>query len=90
MPALLAAAGDTQFGGIPGRGTGLASVIIRLAQAVAAARALSFGVLFLDVVQAFYRTLREILLRSPLDDDAVACVFRAAGLPASAMRELAR
>ncbi|CAK0883973.1 unnamed protein product, partial [Prorocentrum cordatum] len=74
MPAILATAGVTQVGGIPGRGTGHASVIIRLAQAVAAARALSFGALFLDVVQAFYRTLRELLLRSPLDDDAVACI----------------
>eukprot|EP00959_Pyramimonas_sp_CCMP1952_P340751 7137116-Pyramimonas_sp.AAC.1 len=40
IPALLATAGDAQFGGVPGRGTGHASVIIRFAQAVAAARAL--------------------------------------------------
>eukprot|EP00959_Pyramimonas_sp_CCMP1952_P117216 2450107-Pyramimonas_sp.AAC.1 len=90
MPALHATAGDTQFGEIPNRGTGHASIIFLLAQAVAAPRTLSFGVLFLDVAQAFYRTLWELLLRSPLDDDAVACVVRAAGLPTSAMHELVR
>eukprot|EP00959_Pyramimonas_sp_CCMP1952_P258445 5402176-Pyramimonas_sp.AAC.1 len=37
MPSLLATAGDAQFGGIPGQGTGHASVS-RLAQAVATAR----------------------------------------------------
>eukprot|EP00959_Pyramimonas_sp_CCMP1952_P319795 6691527-Pyramimonas_sp.AAC.1 len=90
MPALLATGVGTQFLGIPGRGTGHASVTIRLAQAVAATRALSFGALSLDVVQAFYRTLRELLLRSTLDDGTVACIVRAAGLPASTMHELER
>ena len=65
-------------------------MILRLAHGLADARKLSFGALFLDVVQAFYRTLREILLRSPLDDESIACVVRAAGLPPAAMHELTR
>jgi len=90
MPALLETAGEAQFGGIPGRGTTHASMILRLAMSVAEHRQQSCGALFMDVVQAFYRTLRELLVCSDLDDVAVACVVRAAGLPPSAMHELAK
>ena len=74
---------------MPGRGTVQASLIVRLAQSWAKLSQRSYGCLFLDVVQAFYRSLRELLLVTPLDDQAIACVVRAAGLPPAAMHALA-
>ena len=56
MPALLEAAGESQFGSIPGRGTTHASLVLRLAMPVAEARQQSCGALLMDVVRVFYRT----------------------------------
>ena len=54
---------------------------------------MSFGALFLDVVQAFYRAIRELVVRAhrdtDLDDLTVAAIVRAAGLPPTAMQQLA-
>eukprot|EP00959_Pyramimonas_sp_CCMP1952_P072710 1519127-Pyramimonas_sp.AAC.1 len=44
----------------------------------------------MDVVQAFYRYIRELLLRSCFDGLSAACTVRAADLLPSAMHELAR
>eukprot|EP00959_Pyramimonas_sp_CCMP1952_P110975 2321654-Pyramimonas_sp.AAC.1 len=47
----------------------------------------------LDVVQAFYRTIRELVVRAhhetDLDDLTIATLVRAAGLPPAAMHQLA-
>eukprot|EP00959_Pyramimonas_sp_CCMP1952_P114776 2399641-Pyramimonas_sp.AAC.1 len=89
IPWLTQEAGETQFGGLPGRGTTHASYCLRLAQALARARNRALGSLFLDATQAFYRAIREFLICSTLDDDSIAHIVTAAGLPPAAMHELA-
>ena len=93
LPYLATEAGETQFGGLPGRGTTHASLVLRVSQSLAKLRKLSFGALFLDVVQAFYRAIRELVVRAhretDLDDLTVATIVRAAGLPPAAMQQLA-
>ena len=78
-----------QFGGLPGRGTTQAAHLLRTARQVARMRSQAFGVIFVDVVQAFYRSIRELLFQDRLDDEHVARLVAASGLPPSAMAALA-
>ena len=89
LPELVRKAGPTQFGGLPGRGTAHASLMIRLAQSIAAQHKLSFGALFLDVAQAFYRTIRELVISSQCTDEDIARIVKAADMPPEAMHRLA-
>ncbi len=91
LPALVDLAGPTQLASIPGRVTTQASLLLRSAQRIARHRNQAFAVLFVDVVQAFYRSIRELLFAThDMDDESVARLVRAAGLPPAAMHELSR
>eukprot|EP00959_Pyramimonas_sp_CCMP1952_P094232 1971287-Pyramimonas_sp.AAC.1 len=85
LPQLDDDAGETQSVGLPGQGAARASLLVRVAQSIAKARRLSFGALFLDVVQAFYRAIRELVIQAhrdtALDDETIAALVRASGLP---------
>eukprot|EP00959_Pyramimonas_sp_CCMP1952_P268154 5606817-Pyramimonas_sp.AAC.1 len=54
--ALPSYAGDQQFGGISGRGVDLAGLTIRTFQNIAELSNTSIMYLFVDVVQAFYKS----------------------------------
>ena len=54
-------AGPTQFGGIKGRGTDMASLTLWTHQAYAAAKGTSSAYIFIDAVSAFYRSLRQLI-----------------------------
>ena len=90
LPQQVQEAGETQFGGLPGRGTTRASLLVRLAQALAKKRRPTFAALSMVVTRAFYLVMRELVIRSSLDDGSIAAVVRAAGLPPSATHVLAR
>eukprot|EP00959_Pyramimonas_sp_CCMP1952_P215776 4513337-Pyramimonas_sp.AAC.1 len=45
--------------------------------------------LFIDAVQAFYKSVRELVFRTSASDGAVAAQLKFCGLPAEATHELA-
>ena len=89
MPHLEHTVGDSQYAGIKGRGTDQASFVLRSLHAWGKAAGVSVGTLFADAKDAFYRTIRELVVEGNLDDKHIASVIRAAGLPPEAMHALA-
>ena len=90
VPAVAEFVGPFQFAGLAGRGTEPASLIVRQMQDLAAASKLTFGALFVDAISAYYRALRELIMKSDLCDENVAHIVQAAGLPPEAMHQLAQ
>ena len=65
MPFAAPAIGDLQFGGMPGRGTDMATHVIRLLQEFTTANQMSLAVLFFDCVSAFHSLVRQLLVAQP-------------------------
>eukprot|EP00959_Pyramimonas_sp_CCMP1952_P267123 5584817-Pyramimonas_sp.AAC.1 len=84
------AVGDRQFGGVRRRGTQHASVVTRMLQTAATANMLPFAAIFMDVKNAFYSMVRELVLRAPMakaDKDAIA---ESTAVPTTALEILKR
>ena len=81
---------ETQQGGLPGRGTDLAAHSLRLFIEAAFHHKRSAGVLFVDLVSAFYTVVRELCMTLSTSDEDIAKLFSTLGLPPSAMHELAQ
>eukprot|EP00959_Pyramimonas_sp_CCMP1952_P012696 268576-Pyramimonas_sp.AAC.1 len=86
--ALPHAAGDTQYGGISGRGVDLAALALRSFQNIAAGKKQSAVFLMVDAVQAFYKAARQLVMDSSLARDELASMLQAAKLPPSAMHNI--
>ena len=62
IPTVEAFAHETQCGGLCGRGTDIAALLVRLHFDHACAMGMSASAVFLDVVAAFYELVREVVL----------------------------
>ena len=78
----------SQVGGITGRNTDFAHLCLRLHCLVQAALSLSSGHVFVDLVAAFNRVIRELAFRIDCSDEAIASLFRDMGLPAAVFHRL--
>ena len=72
---------DSRFCGIPGRSTDFAHLCLRLHGSLQALRHLSSGQIFVDLVAAFNRVIRELAIRIDCSDEAIVSLFRDMGLP---------
>ena len=82
IPAIRDAVGSSQFAAIPGRGTPMAILAARVMQRYAIAKKLCIGFLFVDVVNAFYTAIRELVLATGTSRDSLRNLLANAGLPA--------
>eukprot|EP00959_Pyramimonas_sp_CCMP1952_P147685 3090513-Pyramimonas_sp.AAC.1 len=71
LPAVQDAVGPTQCAAIPGRGTTMAILTARVLQRLAIARKMCLGFLFVDVVNAFYTAIRELVLATDTSRDSL-------------------
>ena len=76
-----------QIGGTPGFSITQAAHVIRLYHQIAAQKARSSGILFIDVSNAFYRLLRRHMVAAELDHRTVPELFQSLGLPPAAYDE---
>ena len=81
---------ETQFGGLPHRGTEQASHMLRLFLEFHHQRSSSAGVVFVDAVSAFYVVLKQIVMSLEVADEDIAFLFKSLGMPPSALHELAK
>ena len=86
--ALPSYAGDSQFGGIAGRGVDLAGLAIRTFQNIAELKNTSIMFLLIDVVQAFYKSVRQLVMQTGLSLDHLALLLKTTGLPPTALHRL--
>ncbi len=80
---------QSQCAAVDHRGTDMAAQHVREFQKFAKRTQLSAAILFVDVQNAFYTVLRELVTELPTSDDDVARLICAVGLPPEAMHELA-
>ena len=83
-----AIASPLQVGGLPRRPVTLAAQVVRLHQSWSHKAQMSFGVLFLDLREAFYRIVRPLVTGFTGTDTEVAAVLAAVQLPPGVMHEL--
>ncbi|CAE7640812.1 unnamed protein product [Symbiodinium microadriaticum] len=88
IPALQNIASEMQIGGLPHFPVTMASHFVRAFQEGCAQRKRSYGLLFLDLREAFYRVVRPLLTGTSFCDEAVAQVVRSVRLPPGIMHEL--
>ncbi|CAE7795803.1 unnamed protein product, partial [Symbiodinium sp. CCMP2456] len=81
---------DMQIGGLPRFPVVMASHFVRLFQEGKHHRRESYGLLFLDLREAFYRVVRPLLVGSACHDEELARVVQAVRLPPEVMHELHR
>ena len=83
-----AIASPLQVGGLPRRPVTLAAHVVRLHQSWSHSEGASFGVLFLDLREAFYRIVRPLVTGFTGTDLEIAAVLDAVQLPPGVMHEL--
>ena len=88
IPALQNISSDMQIGGLPHFPVTMASHFFRAFQEGCAQRKRSYGLLFLDLREAFYRVVRPLLTGTSFCDEAVAQVVKSVRLPPGIMHEL--
>ena len=76
-----AIASPLQVGGLPRRPVTLAAHVVRLHQSWSHSEGASFGVLFLDLREAFYRIVRPLVTGFTGTDLEIAAVLDAVQLP---------
>ena len=59
---------ECHFGCLPGAGTEVPSLWLQAFSALAKFRTVSFGVAFIDIVSAYYRTIRQLIVHMPSND----------------------
>ena len=93
LPRTLVTASQTlvllQCGGVPRRGTDLASVCVRATFDSRGQRHVSGGGLFVDITTAFYAVIRQLAVPCSESDDAIAWLFMRLGLEPSVIQDLA-
>ena len=82
------AASPLQVGGLPKRPVTLAAHVVRLHQNWSRGLRHSYGVLFLDLREAFYRIVRPLVIGFQGTDSDMAAVLAAVQLPPGVMHEL--
>ena len=78
-----------QCGGMRGRGTDIANVLVRAVFATQACRDTSGAGVYVDVVSAFYSIIREYLIPRSSSDEAIAHMFYTLGLDPQAVHHFA-
>eukprot|EP00959_Pyramimonas_sp_CCMP1952_P317616 6647471-Pyramimonas_sp.AAC.1 len=81
LPAVQDAVGSAQCAAIPGRGFPMAISSARALQRLAIARTMCIGFLFVDVANAFYMALRELVMDTDTSWDSFRDLPALAGLP---------
>ena len=79
---------DMQIGGLPRFPVVLASHFVRLFQEGSKSHRYSYGLLFLDLREAFYRVVRPLLVGTGNKDEDIAAIVKAVSLPPGVMHEL--
>eukprot|EP00959_Pyramimonas_sp_CCMP1952_P304800 6379191-Pyramimonas_sp.AAC.1 len=79
-------AGDSQFGGTAGRGVDLAGLAMRTYQNIAELQHTSILYLLIDVAQAFYKSVRQLVMRTGQSLEDLALLLRTTRPPPAAMR----
>eukprot|EP00959_Pyramimonas_sp_CCMP1952_P274208 5731675-Pyramimonas_sp.AAC.1 len=71
----------TQMGGAQGKGTDMATNMVRTFSAVSCAKGLSTALAFIDSESAFYKVIRPIVMPSLLDPQDITDAIDAADIP---------
>ena len=87
-PCLLNQALETQFGGLPGRGTDVASHVVRALIHDAVLNHKCLAILFADLSAAFYTVIRQLVSNIRLDDLQLSRLFARLKIPPEAIEEL--
>jgi len=88
VQALPNEAGDSQYGGIEGRGVDLAALALRCFQELALLQKTSALFVMIDAISAFYRAIRELVLQLGTSDADLRRILHTAGLPEDAVEDL--
>ena len=88
IPALQHVSSEMQIGGLPHFPVTMASHFVRAFQEGCTRRRRSYGLLFLDLREAFYRVVRPLLTGTSFCDEVVAHVAQKVRLPPGILHEL--
>eukprot|EP00959_Pyramimonas_sp_CCMP1952_P109138 2282514-Pyramimonas_sp.AAC.1 len=88
LPVLRSVVGQHQFACILGRGTPTAILSARILQRPSSAKQLCIAFLFVDVINAFYSCVRELVLATDTSEASLLALLRTTGLPAGYLPRL--